>query len=126
MRTDSLQALIKREAQATRLYIDNLYRQLEAFASLTNLLPLRYPLPPMRGWAVSPDFALSLLQILCEEKPKVIVEFGPGVSTLVTAYWLQQYLEHGTIYSFEHESEWLRRNEEAVRRHGLARNACLF
>ena len=36
------------------------YRQIEALVMLTKCLPLRHPLPPMRGSSVSPDLALLL------------------------------------------------------------------
>ena len=38
------------------------YRQLEALSALKHLLQTKYPLPPMRGWAGSPDFFLVIAQ----------------------------------------------------------------
>src|SRR5690349_19194645 len=38
----------------------NLYRQVQAFISLKDLLNFTVPLPPLRMWAASPDFLLVI------------------------------------------------------------------
>ena len=47
-------------AQTLSSELAQTYRQIEALLMLTKCLPLRHPLPPMRGEAVSPDLALLL------------------------------------------------------------------
>jgi hypothetical protein len=46
----SLQSL----KQSVRFAIENLYRQFEAYQSLLALIKPAFPLPPLRGWALSP------------------------------------------------------------------------
>ncbi len=61
------------------------YRQSEAFAQLLSLLKFSAPVPPTRSWAASPDLLLTLAQLVSKHKPKLVVELGSGVSTLVVA-----------------------------------------
>ena len=60
-------------------------------------------LPPLFGaWAVEPDFARIVLEEVSRRRPRVVVELGSGVSTLVIASVLRA---HGTgrLYSLDHE-----------------------
>ena len=55
---EQLITLIKKEIkQAT----DNIYEQIEAYQSLLHYIDPIRPLPPMRGSAISPDFANLLI-----------------------------------------------------------------
>lgn len=108
------------EQRQTDLYrhVENTYWQLEALFSLFALLPIRAPLPPMRAWAISPDFARTLLSLLLTYRPLTIVELGGGVSSLITGYALEK-LGTGHLTTIEH----LRPFADQVRRnldlHGL-------
>ena len=64
------------------------YRQIEALVMLAKCLPLRHPLPPMRGSAISPDLALLLYELVHDHHPALVVECGSGVSSLVIGYAL--------------------------------------
>lgn len=61
------------------------YRQLEAFHQLISLLKFTAPIPPTRGWVASPDLLLTMTDIIRTHKPRLVVELGSGVSTLVIA-----------------------------------------
>ena len=61
------------------------YYQLEAFQQLISLLKFTAPIPPTRGWVASPDLLLTMLDIVRTHKPRLVVELGSGVSTLVIA-----------------------------------------
>ena len=96
------------------------YRQIEALLMLTKCLPLRHPLPPMRGLAVSPDLALLLYELVHEHRPGLVVECGSGVSSLVIGYGLKA-LGSGHLISFEHDVRNAERAAALVGRHGLDR-----
>src|SRR5688500_16200441 len=66
------------------------YAQLEALTKLTFALQPRFPLPPLRGWAASPDIALTLYTVIHALKPAFVVECGGGVSSLVIGYALER------------------------------------
>jgi predicted O-methyltransferase YrrM len=96
------------------------YRQIEAIVMLTKCLPLRHPLPPMRGWSVSPDLALLLYELVHTHLPSLVVELGAGVSTLVLGYALER-AGRGRLISFEHDAAHAQHTASLVRRHRLER-----
>ena len=61
------------------------YRQSEALQQLFALLKFSSPIPPTRSWAASPDLLLTIADIVRTRKPRLVVELGSGVSTLIVA-----------------------------------------
>lgn len=76
---------LKGQTSQIKIELSHLYSQFEALEQLLPLLKLTSPLPSSRGWAASPDFLLSLFEISKKSKPRLVVELGSGVSTLVLA-----------------------------------------
>lgn len=97
---------------------NRIYHQLEAVTGLYATLGIKIPLPPMRGWAISPDFAVLLVQEFFHKKPDVIVELGSGISTLVSAYALTA-IGKGKLISYEHDIEYKKITEDLIKNHGL-------
>lgn len=95
------------------------FRQLQAVQSLTHLLPLRAPLPSLAGWAASPELAATLYGLVRHEKPRVIVELGSGVSTIVMGYALEQN-GAGHLYSLDHDAAFGEETRQRLAEHGLA------
>jgi O-antigen/teichoic acid export membrane protein/predicted O-methyltransferase YrrM len=98
------------------------YRQIESLFSLFSLLKISHPLPPMRGWAISPDFASIAMSLIYEVKPRCIVEAGSGVSTIITAYCLKE-LGAGRIIALEQDESFAAITRENIHRHGLEQYA---
>jgi predicted O-methyltransferase YrrM len=98
---------------------ENLYKQLEALISITATLPLRAPLPPMRGWAISPDFGVLLISEVFRKKPRRVLELGSGVSTLLTAYSLEKN-GLGRVVSFDHDLNYCEKSRAKISAHQLA------
>lgn len=113
-----LQEQETRTATTLQATADNLYRQLEALASINSILPIRRPLPPMRGWAISPDFGVLLVSEILEKKPGLVLELGSGVSTLLIAYCLEK-IGHGRVVSFEHDLHYCEKSREKIQEHKL-------
>jgi len=99
-------------------YSNNNYRQLEAYLSLCLFLRPRLPLPPTRGWAASPDFLLELATSILTRKPKIIIELGSGLSTLIMAYCLEQNCK-GSVLSLEHDEKYADQTRRMLTQHGL-------
>lgn len=106
------------ELSQLKFSIDNQYRQIESLFSIFSLIKLRYPLPPMRGWAISPDFTKLVIASVQEQKPKLVVEMGSGVSTLVIGYCLQA-LGQGKVASLEHDEIYSGVSKNQVLNHSL-------
>ena len=92
----------------------HVYHQFEAVEQLLPLLKLSAPLPPSRGWAASPDFLLTLAHVTRKVKPRLTVELGSGISTLVLA-------KSGAkkIVSLDHSVEFGTQTREMLSSHGV-------
>ncbi|AIA76746.1 hypothetical protein FF32_18410 [Halomonas campaniensis] len=84
---------------------NRLYAQLESLSWLQRRLAIKGQLPPLRGWATSPDVLLRLHTHIMATRPKVVVEFGSGASTLVIADALRQN-GVGKLISIEHSEHY--------------------
>lgn len=103
-----LQASKDNAAKATRdliLVQNRLYAQLESLSWLQRRLSIKGQLPPLRGWATSPDVLLRLHAHIMATRPRVIVEFGSGASTMVIADALRQN-GVGKLISIEHSDHY--------------------
>lgn len=96
--------------------------QVQALFSLFSALPIRHPLPQMRVWTITPDFAVLLVSLILEHRPRRIVECGSGVSTLISAYCLDE-LGRGQIVSLEHDAHYAGQTEKHLRQHGVLERA---
>jgi predicted O-methyltransferase YrrM len=81
--TDRIAAAVQKVTEQTRNSSINDYRQLEAYVQLHSLIKFTAPLPATRGWAGSPDLLITLAHVVKTFKPKLVVELGSGVSTVV-------------------------------------------
>jgi hypothetical protein len=84
---------------------NRLYAQLESLSWLQRRLAIKGQLPPLRGWATSPDVLLRLHTYIMATHPRLVVEFGSGASTLVIADALRQN-GSGKLISIEHSDHY--------------------
>ncbi|MCC6124174.1 MAG: class I SAM-dependent methyltransferase [Pirellulales bacterium] len=98
------------------------FRQCESMFYLVSRLRVRESLPPMRDFAISPDFANLLISLIDEFKPDLVMELGSGVSTLVCGYRLEQ-LGSGSLISLDHDLKYSRQSARRVKAHGLEKYA---
>jgi predicted O-methyltransferase YrrM len=115
------QGLYRVEAKLSRLQreLQNLFVQGEALNGLYADLAFRRSLPPTRGWAASPDFLGILARHVMQARPKVILECGSGVSTVVLARTCELN-GIGRVYSLEHQANFTERTRSELHRHGLS------
>lgn len=106
------------EASAARHEAATLFDQLHALASLDRLLGLSQGLPPMRGWAGSPDMLLHLAQHLLKHRPQCLAECSSGVSTVVAARCMQLN-GRGHVYSLEHDEVYAEKTRALLEQYGL-------
>jgi predicted O-methyltransferase YrrM len=93
--------------------------QIEPLLALQSRLTPRRPLPAMRGYAIAPDFALLLTELIADERPELVVETGSGVSTLVIAYGLEK-LGRGRVIALDHDATYAAATRAELARHGLS------
>jgi len=97
----------------------NEFRQAEASTNLTALLGDDFFLPTTRGWAGSPDFLLHIYRHILENKPKLVVELGSGVSTLVIASALKR-TGSGKLISLDHLEQFALETERNLKQRDLS------
>jgi hypothetical protein len=111
----SLQA----DAAATHKETESLFAQVQALFALEKKLVLSEALPPMRGWAGSPDFLLAVSEAVTERKPQCVMECSSGVSTIVVARSLQMN-GYGHVFSLEHDPVYAEKTRKLIERYGLS------
>lgn len=97
-----------------------LYRQLEARFVLEKLLEPARPLPPLRGWALSPDVAVELVDRVLSGPARRILETGSGVSTVLFALALQKSGGGGTVVALEHSEHYAEHTRQLLVDHGCS------
>jgi len=98
--------------------LSNEYRQVQSLLSLFFTLRIAHPLPPLRGWAVSPDFGVLVISNILHRQPLTILELGSGVSTLLLGYCVRQ-LGRGHVLSVDHLEDFAEESRRNIARHGL-------
>ncbi len=102
-------------------------RQSEALAwlfielGLKKSLPGTRPIMTMTGigvWVAAPDFLREIALHAIHAHPKVIVECGSGVSTVVLARCME-INQAGHVYSLEHLPEYAEQTRQELERHSL-------
>lgn len=101
------------------------YRQIEALFGLFSVLRIRRPLPPMRGYASSPDVLAVLVSEALQSKPRAVVECGSGVSTLLLAYCFER-TGSGHVWSLESDAAYAEQTERLLAKHGLESYATIL
>jgi predicted O-methyltransferase YrrM len=97
------------------------YVQIEALFSMFSLIDVRRSLPPMRGFAASPDFSNLILDFILDHRPQNIMEIGSGVSTLIAGYGLER-IGGGRLVAIDQEEQYASRTRQMVAEHGLDGN----
>lgn len=101
------------------------YQQTVDFQQLLSLLKPRAPLPEMRGWAISPDLGLLLVNEVLKFKPQYIVECGSGVSTVLVSYALEKN-KQGRIWSLENNQKFAQQSRRLLKLHRLSGQAIVI
>jgi len=110
---------IQQDSEEARREAGALFGQLQALQALDRLLNLPHSLPPLRGWAGSPDILLQVAQRALATQPRVVLECSSGASTVVAARCCQLNGQ-GHVYSLEHEAEYAAKTREHLARQGLS------
>ncbi|NEQ84598.1 MAG: class I SAM-dependent methyltransferase [Moorea sp. SIO2I5] len=78
------------------------------------------PLPSMSGYSASPLLINTLISSIEEQKPKVTLELGSGVSTLIAAYCFSKNAS-GKIISLDHKREYADYTMSLIEKHELGK-----
>lgn len=99
--------------------LGNLYNQIESLLSIYNAIgQMNFPLPGFRYWTISPDSMKIIISHIIKVKPKFILEFGSGASSVIIGYCLKN-LNHGKLLSIDHNPDLSADKEDEIKNHGL-------
>ena len=79
-------------------------------------------------WAISPSAMMLLWRLLCETKPRRILEFGSGISTRVFSIYAEQMAQDGVpvrVLSVDHDEQWLANTRNHIAEAALNRSFVL-
>lgn len=94
------------------------YAQQVAWAELREHLDVRPFMPPLRGWAASPDVLGVITRHIDRLRPDLVVECGSGASSVWIGYALRR-AGGGRLVAIEHEAGYAERTRAMVAEHGL-------
>jgi predicted O-methyltransferase YrrM len=85
-----------------------------ATASLRDGIP-----DPLNVAALCPENMRFVVQQIHQRRPRRVLEFGSGVSTVVIARILREFGDHARLDSFEHHERWYPRTRDLLERTGV-------
>jgi predicted O-methyltransferase YrrM len=103
---------VNREAKAT-------FEQVQATINLFGMVDVKSPVPPMRGWAVSPDALNLLVQELMAVRPRLVVECGSGISTLWLGLTITKLGLDTRVVALDHDAEYVGKTNRMLAQHGV-------
>ena len=95
------------------------FEQVQATINLFAMVDVTAPVPPMRGWAVSPDALTILVQEFLDTRPRLVVECGSGVSTLWLALVAKKIGLDTRIVALEHDPLFAAKTNRLLEQHGV-------
>ncbi|NLE45717.1 MAG: hypothetical protein GX620_13425 [Chloroflexi bacterium] len=94
-------------------------QELRKLTSMVNLMPLMHEtFLPFGQWAMEPEGLVTLLSHIQFHQPRVIVECGSGLSTLLIGNLIKQN-RSGHLYSVEEDENWHRTMSNLIDDQGL-------
>jgi predicted O-methyltransferase YrrM len=116
--TDQAAKTDKREAKQ-RFDRRRDFAQVEALLNLHAQFPPSARMPGLRGWAISPDLLLAVVDLVRQRRPATIVELGAGSSTVWLAHVLRTLDLPTKVITLEHDEHWAVRVRELLAAQGL-------
>lgn len=125
---ETLNIIDRKHAESSDLLknqLRTLYNQVDSLFSLFSTLKIRHPLPIMRGWPISPDFANTLISVMLTKRPKNILSLGSGISDLIIAYCIEK-TGSGRLLSLDHDDKFARETQANLEKHQLSKYGQVF
>lgn len=94
------------------------YEQQVAWTELRDFLRPAAFMPPLRGWAASPDVLRLLVRTIDAARPELVVECGSGASSIWMGYALRR-AGTGRLVALEHDEHYAGLTRDLVAAHGL-------
>lgn len=99
-------------------FLEYLSRHVWNSISLQKLIGSPIPLLPPTGWAADSDLLTELSRLVAFNKPKLVIELGSGLSTVVMAATLRSNGQ-GRLISIDHDTEYAHKTRQSLGLAGL-------
>lgn len=96
------------------------HRQTLHLQSLVAVLQPKVPFPEFTPVAAAPDLLSHIVTAVLTRRPRLVVEFGSGMSTLAAGLALQKLGSGGRLVSIENDAEYLAATRRLVEANGLS------
>ena len=93
-------------------------RQIQALFSIYQLISFKAAPPLFTGWAATPEFALTLYELVRDRQPERVVELGSGASSVIMAAALRKNGK-GHLICIDQDPEYAERTRRELARQGL-------
>lgn len=93
-------------------------RDVQAISAIYNQLSPEFSLPVIENWTITIDGALAYVNTIKKSKPKLIVELGSGVSTVLAAQAVANN-GFGKVISVEHDKRYVAETKRLLKDRGL-------
>lgn len=117
---DTILHAVRETPQQRRASETSVVRQVQAILSLSERVHSKVALPPMGGWAVSPDLMLVLVDEMLRLRPSTVLECGSGVSTVFLALAAAQHDIPTHLIALEHDADHLSRTKSLLEEHSVS------
>ncbi|GLU46173.1 class I SAM-dependent methyltransferase [Nocardiopsis ansamitocini] len=94
------------------------YEQHVAWLQLRDFVAPGSFMPPLRGWAASPDVLGLIAATIAERRPGLVVECGSGSSSVWLGYALRK-AGKGRLIALEHDERYAELSRALIDAHGL-------
>jgi hypothetical protein len=105
--------------QSVQRELDIRYRRTEAWMAVYSVIKPRVPFPTIEPYMATPELLRHLTHLILERRPRLIVELGSGISTLISGYGAE-LLGECRVVSVDHDARFLEVTRALVARHGLS------
>ncbi len=101
-----------------RRLVDEAVSEFDSLQRLTERYPVTIKPPPLGGWAIGPGALVYLLEHVEANDSSLVVECGPGASTIYLAEFFRRR-GHGRVISLEHDERFFHYVTDDLARRGL-------
>lgn len=98
----------------------NLYQQIASYVDLRAIVGAEAEIPPLRGFAISPDMGVFLVRLLERLRPASILELGSGFSSVLLGRYCARH--GGRVTSLDHDEDYRRKSAALIEGWDLGRD----
>ena len=106
-------------AHETQAQLRSEFAQTEALLALYHDIRPEAAFPATRSWVASPDLLRHLYDHVNTARPRLVLECGSGLSTVIMAYAIRRAGHDGRIVALEHLERFAERTRGMLEDHGL-------